>query len=149
MPNYLFRPLVRQTKKLDVSTIRSFAEAFDVSFTAAAIRLVEADLEPSMLVCHGRNGRRWFTRSKSIPERWYPQRELDHESFAFDIQFGFAQETLSPKKMGADAWFDRTGADHFEVKEQTVRIGRNETLTLLLFHDGRMLEETDTRRAWR
>ena len=35
------------------------------------------------------------------------------------------------------------------LKEQTVRIGRNETLTLLLFHDGRMLEETDTRRAWR
>ncbi len=50
-----------------------------------------------------------------------------------------------PRKIGADAWFDRRDADRFEVQEQTFRTGDNEILTLVLIRDGAMLEEWDTK----
>ena len=47
--------------------------------------------------------------------------------------------------IGADAWFERAGSDRFEIQEQTIRVGPEETLTLLVFCDAAMLEEQDYR----
>jgi hypothetical protein len=46
-----------------------------------------------------------------------------------------------PRKIGADAWFDRRDADRFEVYEQTIRTGPDETLTLVVISDPKMLED--------
>jgi Zn-dependent peptidase ImmA (M78 family) len=64
---------------LSFATVRAVAEAFSVSVTAAAIRLVEVEHAPSLLVHHGPEGRRWFVRSPSIPRHWFPKDELDTE----------------------------------------------------------------------
>ena len=149
MPNYLFRPMARDHKKLDFAAVKALAEAFDASRTATAIRLVESDHTPAMLICHQPQGRKWFTRSPSVPERWFPQDALDADSFAFDIQFGAAPDGSRLRKIGADAWFDRGGADRFEIQEQTIRVGPDETLTLLVFTDAAMLEEGGARRYYR
>jgi hypothetical protein len=45
------------------------------------------------------------------------------------------------RKIGAEAWFDRHGADRFLVREQTVRIGNEETISLVVIDEDRMLEE--------
>lgn len=148
MPAYLFRPIALRLPRLDFGAVRSVADAFDVSLAAAAIRLVQADLHAAMLICHGPSGRKWFLRPKGIPDRWFPQEELDAESFAFGVQFGRDDEPKFPRKIGADAWFDRAGADRFEIKEQTIRVGPDETLTLLLFTEEDMLNEED-RGSWR
>jgi hypothetical protein len=131
---------------LDFSTIKALAEAFDTSQTATAIRLVESDHSPSMLVCHGVGGRKWFARSPSVPDRWFPQEMLDAKSFAFAIQFGNDPDSPRLSKIGADAWFDRAGTDRFELQEQTIRSGPRETLTLLVFCDAAMLEDEE---SWR
>lgn len=143
MPNYLFRPLARNQKKLNFSAIKVLADTFDASQTATAIRLVETDHTPSMLVCHGQQGRKWFVRSPSVPDRWFPQVALDAESYAFGIQFGADPDNPMLRKIGADAWFDRAGSDRFEIQEQTIRVGPEETLTLLVFCDDEMLEDQD------
>jgi hypothetical protein len=145
MPNYLFRPLARTQKKLNFSAIKALADASDASQTATAIRLVETDHTPSMPVCHGPQGRKWFVRSHSVPDRWFPQDSLDAESYAFGIQFSANPDSPMLRKIGADAWFDRMGADRFEIQEQTIRVGPDETLTLLVFCDAGMLEEQDCR----
>lgn len=145
MPSYLFRPMARSQRKLNFAAIKALADAFDVSQTATAIRLVASDLTPTMLVCHGPQGRKWFTRSPSVPHRWFPQDVLDPDSFAFDIQFGREPDSPMLRKIGADAWFDRAGADRFVLREQTIRVGSDETLTLLVFDDPEMLEEDDYR----
>jgi len=146
MPYYLFQPVSASYNKLTFKTVADVAEAFDVSLTAAAIRLVEIGHSSSMLVCHGRNGRKWFTRSPDVPDRWFPQDALDSASFAFDILFGDKPDDRIPRRMGAEAWFDRSGADRFELLEQTIRTGTDEILTLLLFDDEGMLEEQCYRR---
>lgn len=141
MPGYLFRPLSRGFAKCTFQTVDALAARFDTSQTATAIRLVESDHAPAMLVCHGPNGRKWFTRAPSVPRKWFPQDMLDSESFAFDMLFGQDRNNPIPRKIGADAWFDRHEAARFEVLEQTIRIRPDEILTLLLFTDPEFLDE--------
>jgi hypothetical protein len=145
MPYYLFRPLARQQGKFTFKATAALANIFKTSKIATAIRLVESDCSPSLLICHGPNGRKWFTRAPSVPQKWFPQNLLDADSYAFGIQFGGKPDDPMPRKIGADAWFDRWEAERFEVHEQTVRTGSTETLTLVLLTDAKMLEEQDGR----
>ncbi len=52
-----------------------------------------------------------------------------------------------PRKIPADAWFDRSEAQRYDVHEQTIRTGDDEILTLVLMRDPKMLEEWNTNRA--
>lgn len=139
LPHYLFKPLALQQKRLTFKSIGELADAFSASVTATAIRLVEADLFPALVVCHGPNGRKWFARAPMLPRKWFPQAILDVDSVAFDVQFGSKQGTAYPSKIGADAWFDRSDANRYEVLEQTLRSGSDETISLIIITDERMM----------
>ena len=92
-----------------------------------------------MVVCHTPQGRKWFRRAPCVPSRWFPQEQLNSESFAFDVLFGNRADNPMPRKIGADAWFDRRDAERYEVQEQTIRTWSDEILTLLLFSGPSML----------
>lgn len=145
MPTYIFDPIARSYPKATFQTVTAIADLFDTSMTATAIRLVEGRHFPAVLVCHGPKGRKWFTRSPEIPDRWFPQDTLDPESFAFGILFGKQPSDAIPRKIPADAWFDRPEAQRYEVQEQTIRTADDEILTLVLFRDPKMLEERNSR----
>lgn len=149
MPSYLFRPLARQYAKLTFKTVSALADAFTASQTATAIRLVESDHTPALLVCHGPQGRKWFARAPSVPQKWFPQDALDADSFAFGVLFGNKTDDPMPRKIGADAWFDRRDAERYEIHEQTYRTGPDEILTLVLISDAAMLSEDADRGSWR
>jgi hypothetical protein len=80
-------------------------------------------------------------RGPSVPSKWFPQNDLDADSFAMSVLFGNGPEDSSPRKIGTDAWFDRRDAERFEVHEQTIRIGSDEILTLVLISDLVMLDD--------
>lgn len=150
MPRYIFQPIAQSYAKLTFQTVREIAGIFDASLTATAIRLVEGDHSPAILVCHGLQGRKWFCRSPSIPDRWFPQEQIDSDSYAFDTLFSQKVEETIPHKIGADAWFDRREAAEYEIREQTIRIGNGEILSLLLIDDERMLDDENTpARRWK
>jgi len=149
MPNYLFHPLARQQGKLNFKAVNALAEIFQTSQTATAIRLVESDHSPALLVCHGSQGRKWFTRAPTVPDKWFPRDTLDAESFAFGVLFGNKPDDPIPRRIGADAWFDRWEAERFEVHEQTMRTGTDEVLTLVLIGDQTMLQEQKNQRGSR
>ena len=86
-------------------------------------------------------------RSPDVPDRWFPQDSLDEESFAFGVLFDNQPNDPMPRKIGADACFDRRDADRFEVQEQTFRTGADEILTLVQIRNGAMLEEWDKKRT--
>lgn len=146
LPNYLFKPVARRYQKLDLATVKAITDIFDVSYTAAAIRLVETNHTPALLICHGLTGRKWFVRNSSVPSRWFPRDDLDRDSFAFDILHAGHSDDRMPRKIGAAAWFDRWEASRFEVYEQSMRTGDNEVLTLILIHEEEMLDEQN---IWR
>jgi hypothetical protein len=151
LPHYLFVPIARQHATQSFRTVRELSDLFDTSITATAIRLVESKHSLAVLICHGPHGRKWFTRSPDVPERWFPRNELDPESFAFDLLFGQGGEQIHPRLIGADAWFDRDEARRYELREHSVRTADDEILTLLMITDEGMLEDwgySSDRRGW-
>jgi hypothetical protein len=140
MPWYLFKPTLRSFRKLNVAVLRQIKAAFSVSLTAAAFRIMESDQFPAMLVVHNQKGRRYFLGARAVPGRWFPKDELDQESHAFDMLFGKASEMAHPRKIGADAWFDRAEARKFEILEQSFALPGDEVAALLIFQDEEMLE---------
>ncbi|MDR3489808.1 MAG: ImmA/IrrE family metallo-endopeptidase [Bradyrhizobium sp.] len=141
MPLYLFEPAARAEPKFTFKAVLDLAEKFETSVTATAIRLVEAGRFPALLVCHGSRGKKWFTRNRDVPTRWFPRADLDSESFAFGVLFGGKTDDPMPRKIGADAWFERRDADRYMLLEQTFRTGSDEILTLVTITDEEMLEE--------
>lgn len=149
MPRYLFQPIARAYPKLNFQTVRTIADLFDVSLTAAAIRLIEGRHSPAFLICHGPEGRRWFARSPDVPTRWFPRADLDPAGFALDVLYGRQPDDRLPRRIGADAWFERSEADRYEVQEQSIRTADDEILTLVLLSDEDMLEDWGSARHTR
>jgi hypothetical protein len=147
MPEYLLRPVACAYPKLDFSAVCRISEIFDTSRTATALRLVEGRYLPAVLVCHGRHGRKWFARSPDVPDRWFPRKDLAADSFAFGVLYGHQPEDKFPRKIGADAWFDRAEAERYEVQEQTIQTGDDEILTLVTISDENMFWELSEGRS--
>ena len=141
MPWYLFKPALRSVKRPRLSFLRDIKANFGVSLTAAAFRIIDSNQFPVMLIIHAEKKRKMFRQSRSVPSRWFPREELDQESQAFDMLYGKAQERQHPSKIDADTWFDRRGADRFEIFEQSFTLPGNEVATILMFEDEEMLEE--------
>jgi hypothetical protein len=141
MPRYLFSPTARVYPKLNFQTVNEIADIFHTSRKATALRLVEGAHSPALLVCHSSKGREWFARGPDVPSRWFPRNDIDADSFAFSVLYGNKPNDPVPRKIDADAWFDRRDAGKFTIYEQTVRSGTDEILTLLLISDPEMLEE--------
>jgi Zn-dependent peptidase ImmA (M78 family) len=140
MPAYMFRPLARTIKRPTFDAVKELADRFQTSLTATAIRLVDANAWPLLLVCHATSGRVWFKRSRDVPDRWFPQKELDSDSLAFDRLFG-AKDRTRAQKIGADAWFDKTGSEQFDIVEDAIRISNGQVLSLLWIENEEMLAE--------
>lgn len=135
MPAYLFVPIAQSLGRPSMHVVRKLSEIFSTSQTATAIRLVEINQLPLLLVDHGRSGRRWFTRSKTVSRDWIPNSDLVPTSSTFSMIFGKTPNTMPPKSVSASNWFSRHDASRFDVIEESFRIAANDVLTLLAFKD--------------
>lgn len=142
LPRYLFEPLANKCGKVTFEAVDALREQFKTSIQATARRLVDYGPEPAMLICHSKAGRRWFKRPNQIPSRWFPREDLDADSYAMDVLYKADSRRSHRAKMPASAWFDRHDADRYEIFEQTHKISEDEILTLLIFSDEEMLEES-------
>lgn len=144
MPGYIFLPMLRSYKRLNFDVVKSLAEAFQVSITAAAIRCVDLGDTPAMIINHNPRGRAWFRRSGLVPGKWFPRAELQPESVAMNALFNQNIAPLSVIRLNtvsAEAWFDRYNAGRYEIHEQTFKVSSNEIISLLIIDDEEMLEE--------
>jgi hypothetical protein len=107
------------------------ADEFDVSLTALLLKVVSTERYPLIVVCHGRDGRRWFRRPDKVGGWWFPQRQLDKQSFAHAVLLEGASDDMAAHRIPADAWFDFKGADRYDAMEQSIRYRDGQVLTLL------------------
>jgi len=56
---------------------------------------------------------------------------------------------LGIRRLDADAWFDRRGAERYQMLEHTFPLPNDEILTLLTFTDAEMMEEKDNAGSYR
>jgi hypothetical protein len=139
MPSYLFRPMASEFTRPSFKAIDALADAFSTSRLATALRFIDLGPWPCLLVCHGPGGRRWFRRGDYVPDRWFPQSDLDPESSAMDVLYSKV-DRAGPTLMAADAWFDRRDAERFDLMEETIKGFGDEVLTLLTLTDAKMLD---------
>lgn len=131
LPGYLVRPLIAKMAKLNLSKTREIAEEFKASLTATLMRILNENAFPMLLVCHGKDKRKWFRRADMVPTWWFPRADLDPDTFAFEILHSKATEDTFPRKNGAGAWFDFRDVDRFEIFEQSFPLPNDEVLTVL------------------
>lgn len=135
MPAYLFFPIAESLGRPSMHVVRKLAEIFNTSLTAAAIRLVEINQEPMILTCHGRAGRRWYTRSRTVKTNWFPSDDLRPETAAFNMLHRHTPQSMPPRSTSAATWFGRWDASRFELVEESLRVAASDVLTLLRFKD--------------
>ncbi len=81
-----------------------------------------------------------FKRSKDIPDRWFPQDTVDHDSSVFDILYGKLDKDMRQQRISASSWFDRSEAADYEILEQSTSYIDGKVVTLLEFLEEDMLE---------
>ena len=140
MPTYLFESYALQAHNTSFEIILELKKYFSTSITATALRFVQFSPQPSMLICHGPNGRRWFKHGRYIPSSLFPRDNLDTDSFAFEVLFSDKMQSR-PQLIGADAWFDKRDASLYELYEHSIKINNGLILTLLSWRDESMLEK--------
>ena len=139
MPHFLFGPMSNQIGEVSFQAVQALAGEFRTSLTATAIRLIEYGPEIAMLVCNTPHGRKWFYRSRHIPERWFPRDRMDRNDHAIQVLSGQVEHS-GRVLVKAECWFDRWDAEGSELYEETCRITENEILTFLVFKDDNMLD---------
>jgi hypothetical protein len=134
MPWSMFKAECRFHQRLDLKALKIMAGTFNTSLTATLIRMVHSGFfGTAMLVMHGSRGRKWHLGADGIPGYWFPKKDLNRESFAFELLHNAnAQDQSFPRKIGADAWFDNWAAERHELTEQSFRIQGEGIVTILL-----------------
>ena len=115
LPRYLLDPVLRDVSRLTIKSLVEVADMFRASRTATLRKIIAVDRYPIMMVCTGRQGRRYFRGSPSIPTRWFPREDVAPESQAFEMLFGDKAEASAPRPVKALAWFDRAEAGGFNL----------------------------------
>lgn len=137
LPDYLFSPMAQQAGHSSFDVILELKENFSTSIAATALKYIQHSNEPTMLVCHGQNGRRWFKRGNGVPTELFPNNDLDHESYAMDVLYQRSSQQR-PNKIGADAWFSTRYADRYEVYEHSIPFVTGQILTMISWRDEEM-----------
>lgn len=138
MPWSMFKDACRKHTRLDLSALKAVAGEFKCSLTATLIRMIDSDFYPNVIMIqhHAEKGRKWFRAARKVPGYWFPRDDLDVDSFAFELlNDPTARDEGFPRKIGADAWFNTTGADRYEITEQSFRVPDEGVVTILRLHE--------------
>lgn len=119
MPRYLFLPRALAVREPTWTGVEQLSDAFKTSRPATAIRLVELDAFPIILVCHRQAGRQWFKCSPSTDD-WHVRADLDSRTAAIELLYGTTSE-LPPRSLTGDAWLTGAAAGRFRIVEHSIR----------------------------
>ena len=138
LPSYLFQPDVKG-QEITLSVAYLLADRYQVSRTAAAIRLVELGSYPAMVVCcDRRSGRRlWWVSGPDIPDGFRPFRDLVEGSLAYDLAAG-GDHDPEGVELGADCWIDVPDCDRYRICESSFVV-LDRVVSLLWWRDEEQL----------
>ena len=150
LPKRLFVPLAKG-RPIALDTVRALATTFRMSLTATAVKLVELGSFPAILVYCEHGGRKWFKRSRTVPERLWPLPRLSPGSVTCRLLSDpLAKDAEDDVR--ADQWFEWPQAHRYYIRESSFRTGGDSTVTILWWKDEAQIidiEEEEERKAAR
>lgn len=139
MPTAIFQPAIKATNRPGLNDLAEIANTFEVSLQAVSIRLATLDTLPVIVACYTKAGLKWTLRASHVPKRWWLRKQLDDDSFAYDVlHAGKSCDRLG--KQPAETWFENDDADQYEVLEQSMPSMDGQVLVLLYLNDPEMCE---------
>lgn len=133
MPKHILEKHLR-LDEVNWAQVIHIADTFNVSYTAAAIRLVEFSDLPCMLISWGERGQRnWFVRGCVVPESLWPHRHVNISNFN---QGDFSE--AAPREVDSDTWIEGGNTENYTLIEYQFFNGY-EFLTLIWWKDERQL----------
>jgi Zn-dependent peptidase ImmA (M78 family) len=141
LPVSMFRPRARGLH-VTFETVRKLADAFMMSLTSTAIRLVEYGGLPSMLVCNSPQQKEWFVASPGVSGRLWPLVRPKQGSAASSL-LSTTRETKALIDVRCDNWINHPRADHYWIKEDSLRLKDGTVLSLLWWEDEQQLLDLD------
>lgn len=129
MPDFIFRGKAKNIP-INFESVRQLATLFQTSITATAIRLVESGSYPALIVCNSPQRRLWFARGKDVPEALRLKDTPGPYTIAADLLRG-SKASLSPTDVSADGWFSHYDSRRYLLREDSIKIGSEDVLTLL------------------
>ena len=130
LPTFLVDPWIAD-KPVNFATVKALADAFRVSATAAAIKLVKRTSQQAALVCHNTHGVVWRQLSTSS-EGWALKGELHPDTDAFAMVYGSQKGLSTPKRSAASHWLAGRDTHSMEVVSQSLGRGDQHAVTLLV-----------------
>jgi IrrE N-terminal-like domain len=138
LPWFLVRGRLRQTREWTWDEVSRLAKEYRVSLTAAAIRLVESNEHPCILVRYENARRSWFVRGRDTPAKWFPVDKPGQGTGAAQVLEGHTKRS-ERTCVRADDWFSADRRGVFEIEEESIADGQG-ALTLLHLPDPEMLD---------
>jgi len=138
LPTFIFKPEIAQFKHPTFQQLTQVAGAFETSIMATALRLVGINIVPVIVACYNKDGKRWSLPSADIPNRWFLKEKLDEDTFTYDL-LNSGKQCSGLSKQPAEAWFENSDAEKYEVREQCIS-SLGDTALVLLYLEPDMLE---------
>lgn len=138
MPAPIFLPLVKVFGEPNFQNLGKIADELETSLMATALRLANVNTLPVVVACYNNAGLRWSLPAGDIPKRWFLRRDLDEDSFTYDL-LKSGKECKHLGKQPADVFFENDDAGKYEVREQCIASYGSEAL-VLLYLESKMME---------
>jgi hypothetical protein len=133
LPQFMFQPAAKN-QEITFETVRALCVRFQTSLTATAIRLVEHGSFPAMLVCNGKEGRRWYFRGSDVPDVIQLRENPGAYTDAYDLLRGNPTSN-KPVDVQADDWITHPRSRYYSIREESVKVYDDLVLSLLWWKD--------------
>jgi hypothetical protein len=151
MPTSLLLPAIGKLRALSLKDLESIAADFSTSAVATAFRVTLLNNFSVILCCYSAAGREWALPAPMVPSRWRLKAALDEATFAYDYIRG-ANPATGSGKQSADAWFENSDSEKYEILEECVPYRPGQVLALLYLPDEMLnaaWDGDDWRTRWR
>jgi hypothetical protein len=146
-PTSLLRPKIGKFRVLSFNDLRGLAADFLTSVAAMAFRVTLLDDFPVILCCYSAERREWSLPAPTVPSRWRLKQKLDEDTLAYDL-VRRGNTASGSGKQSAEAWFENSDADRYEIREECIPYRPGQVLVLLYLPD-EMLDATRDWGDWR
>ncbi len=134
MPAVFFEKEINDKPPI-IDTVSPLKKIFQVSFTAAAIRLTKLNNKPVMLVCSSSSGRNWCYKSKKVPDNLELHDNIIKGTGAMDLLKGLKKNAIT-HEVARGLWFKGDERNSTLVTESSQTMyGGSVVLSLLSWNE--------------